>query len=510
MAAKFFLAAMLLVPAVFQDARRFNEAVGLFQKMSASKDPFDRARAASELGNHTFEKVDRTCWQLLSGHLHKELDRENKGRNEEEVSGDVLDACVLALRKITHKEVIDEMTRFAKAPIETPRYRAYLVLGLSVHGALKDLAELADDKAPHVSIAAVDALTERADKSSLALFLKVIKDDKWHWTAKLAAFRGIDRVGDKEIVDTLIEGLGAVKSSEGRLKDEYVKILKKLVEVDLVSDNPDVWKAAWLAKRDGKALGKHATVVEEPTTFFGLQTKSTRILFVIDRTGSMVAPIQVSPSVPRKKDSPSVPAKESLQETAARGEAEKLKKKYDERQVKTRMDRLKKEFVNTIWDLDEKVWFGVVWYAYQAELWKDHPLPATWVNKLEIIRETDKLQPLGGTNIWDGLEMAYKMMDRKGNYAMLLSGADTFYLMTDGTHNVGKFLNPTARRPEDRCDIPAFLSELRKVNKLRKVVIHTICLGSETPPKEPDMLADPKLMQKIAEETGGEFVHIKG
>ncbi len=92
MAVKLFLASLLLLPAGAQDARKWGEAVAFFQKMSASKDPSDRARSASEVGNATAEKFDKMCWTLVSGLLRQELNRENQGKNEERVSGDVLDA----------------------------------------------------------------------------------------------------------------------------------------------------------------------------------------------------------------------------------------------------------------------------------------------------------------------------------------------------------------------------------------------------------------------------------
>jgi HEAT repeat protein len=527
MAAKLVLAALVLAPAgAAQDARKWAEAAGFFQKMSASKDASDRARAASELGNATGEKYDKACWQMVSGLLRQELGRENQGKNEERVSGDVLEACVGAFRKISNKDVLAEMAKVAKNKGEGPRVRVYVVYGLAPAADLKDLTELADDRFFHVQIAALDALAERADKSSADTFLKVIRDEKRPWEAKLAALKGLEQTGDEKCVDALIEGLGKVKGDEGRLKDEYVRILKKLVGVDLNTDDPNGWKAAWTAKKEGQdAKPAEGQTVAEPVEFFGLKTKSTRIIFVLDRTGSMAVPLKAPPPMKKPdppKKGPEVATggkKESREEAAARAEAEKLKRKVDERPVQTRMDALKKEFINTIWNLNEKVWFGVIWYEGNPQPWKEQLLPATWPNKLEIIRETEKLQPSGPTNIWSGLETAYKMvemphrpdvmqMDKKGNYATMLAGADTFYLMTDGAHNTGKFVNEKATTPLDVCDVPAFVGELRKVNKLRKVIVNAICLGSEAP--TPDLLPDPKLMQKIAEETGGEFVHVKG
>ena len=522
------LALIVALPVCAQDARKWAEAVGYHQKFPVSKDAADRAAGVKGLGEATIEKTDKMCWQLVSAQLRQELSRESDGKNEDKVSGLVLDACVEALRKITKKEAVEEMTKAAKNKGDAPRFRAHLVWALSARGDLKDLTDLADDKAPHVQIAALDSLADRGDASSIDLFFRVLRDDKRTWEQKLSALRGIAKAGDEKVVEPLIEGLGKVKLEEGRLKDDYLKILRKLVGIELESDDPNLWRAAWTAKKDGKDPAKpgEGDTIAEPTEFFGLKTKSTRVIFVLDRTGSMGCPLKGQPEPkpavkepPKKREVATGGKKEPPEVAAARDEAARIKKKYDDRKVETRIDGLKKEFINTVWNLSDKVWFGVIFYEANTQPWKDHLVPATWPNKLEIIKETDKLQPSGGTNIWGALEHAYRyveqpmrpdlmQVDKKGNYATLIAGADTFFLMTDGAHNIGKFVRDNAKDPTDACDIPAFIGELRKVHRLRKVVINTICLGSDAP--QPELKPDPVLMKKIAEETGGEFTQIKG
>ena len=517
--------ALLLVLAAPQDAKKWAEGSAYFQKFSASKDAGDRAAAAKSLGDATGEKTDKIAWQLLTAHLRQELDRDKDGRNEDKVSGLVLDACIEALRKVALKDAVDMIAKTAKNKAEPPRFRAHLAWALSAHGEIKDLLELADDKSPLVQVGAIDSLADRGEKAALDFFFKVLRDDKRSWEMKVSALRGIDRAGDEKVVDTLIEGLGKVKLDEGRLKDDYVKILKKLVGADFESDDPNIWKAAWTAKKAGQDPEKpEGGTVALPTEFFGLKTKSTRVVFVLDHTGSMASPMkaELMPKMDPPAKKPEVATggkKEPPADVAAREEAAKIKKKYDEKKNETRIDVLKKEFINTLWNLSEKVYFGVIWYERDPQPWKDHLVPATWPNKLEIIRDTDKIVPSGGTNIWGGLEYAFKyveqpqrpdlmQVDKKGNYATLMAGADTFFLMTDGAHNVGKFVRENAKDPSEACDIPAFVGELRKVHRLRKIIINTVCLGSEA--KSPELMSDPKLMQKIADETGGEFVHIKG
>ena len=72
------------------------------------------------------------------------------------------------------------------------------------------------------------------------------------------------------------------------------------------------------------------------------------------------------------------------------------------------------------------------------------------------------------------------------------------FLMTDGKPNTGR-INTTD-------DI---LAELKKVNRLRKVTVHTICVGDVPPGGATLDSVDPVFLKKIADLSSGEFVHIK-
>lgn len=519
------VAGILCLPASAQDDKAWAEAMATWNRLSGSKDAADRARAVEEVGSATSDKRDKQAVGMILGMLQAELARDKQGKAEEAVSNDVLDACVAALKKITNAEATETLIKNAKNKGQAPRVRIYIIWamgGMTGDATEKALVELADDAQPTVTIAAVDSLKERKSKQT-DLYLKILKDAKRTWEVKLSAIQALDATiteSDTKAVEALIDGLASCKADEGRVKDEYFKLLTKLVG-EVKSDEPGAWRTAWAAKQKGEKPNQDGGTVAEPTEFFGNKTKSTRIIFVLDRTGSMAAPLNWKPE---KKDPGKEPPsmatggqKENPADVQAREAAKKIKEDYDKREVKCRMDALKREFINTIYYMDPRVHFTVIWYEASQQPWKDQLVPATWANKLEIIKETDKLNPSGGTNVWGGLEYAYKLIeqpnrpdvvavDKKGNYATVINGADTFFLMTDGAHNTGKFVKPNAQ-PGDSCDVQAFIAELRKVNKLRKVIINTVCLGSEPNGFE---RPDASLMQSIATETGGTFVHIKG
>jgi hypothetical protein len=169
---------------------------------------------------------------------------------------------------------------------ETPRFRMYVLWALGARGDPRDFAEFADDpRQPLLQVAALDALAERTDPSSADLFLRVLQETEHPWEAKFAALLGIEKIEDERLVEPLIEFLGKCRPDEGRLKDLYLRILKKRTGADLSTDDPNAWRSAWTARKAGAEPGKTAPdTVAEPTEFYGLKTRSTRIVFLLDHT----------------------------------------------------------------------------------------------------------------------------------------------------------------------------------------------------------------------------------
>jgi len=507
-----------------QDDRKWAEALLAHQRQSGSKDSAERARGVSLLGEATDEKHDKACLQLVGAQLRQELGRDPQGRNEERVAGAVLEACVGALQKIRQKDVVADMLRLARNRAESLPVRVHVIWGLARAGAPQDLSELADDRTPQIQVAAVDALCEKGAAAADAL-MKILNDPKRPWEARVGAVRGLEKIGGELAVEALLQSLAAMKAEPGRPKDDVVRSLWKAAGIDLATDDPALWREAWDAKKKGQAApaaAANAPPGEVPIEFFGIQARSARVVFVLDRTGSMSSPFKAAAIQARKlppKD-PAPGAKEPHQDVAARNEADRIRRKHASRALETRMDAFKREFIQAVWDLEGHVWFGVVWYEANVQPWKDRLVQATWPNKLEIISEVDRIQPSGGTNIWAGLEFALRMagsdgrpdsvqVDKRGNYTTLLGGADTIFLMTDGAHNVGEFVNDKATTPMDACEKDEFVAEVRKLNRLRRIRIHTVCLGGGSP-SQPDSFPDPDLMKRIADETGGLFAHVRG
>ncbi len=504
----------------------WGDALGYASKFGGSKEAGERATSASKLAVGMDGKHDKQAVQLLLTILQNECARDGGGKKEDEVSGEVLLNCEDSLKKTGLKEALDIVIQQAtKNP--NPRVRFHIARALGgVKGddAVKALIALATDKEPKVVIGAADGLAEQANETTLDVILKVLKDKNAPWEAKLSLIAAVDKIDKADkCMDALIEILGIFTSDQARLKNALLAVMGKFCGVkEPKSDDANWWKTAWTAKKAGKDPDdKSSGTTVEPTEFFGLKAKSTRIVFILDRTGSMDDPCTFPPEDPKKP--PVKPTEETGNNTkkdpveeGSRLEAEKLFKKWNEMKVSKKIEGLKKNFTRTIYALDKRVNFGVIWYESVAQPWKQELVPATWANKLDCLKEIDKLSPSGPTNVWSGLECAYKMVeqpnrpdivqiDKKGNYATVIKGADTFFLMTDGNHNTGKFVGSGGTLGPD---VNAFIAEVKKVNALRKVIVHVIALGDLGAGGDPLTQTSLNFLQKIADATGGSFVHI--
>ena len=495
-----------------QDEKAWAEALAYFEKFGISKDPVERRQAVEEISRVLTEKHEKQILPMLVALLRNEFAREGAGgRSEEKVSGDLLEALQRLLRKFASKESIAEMTKLAKQPRENLRVRAQLLWALAEKGDLKDFTELVDDKNPMLQIAAIDGLVERGEAASIPLYLRVLSEPRT-WEVKWAALLGLEKKADDTILEALIDNLARCKVEEGRLKDLYIRILKKVLQSELDTDDANAWKSAWQAKKSGTEAAPGSTIADM-TQFYGLKTRSTRLIFVLDKTGSM-SDAASEPERPLYKLATEASGvdKDPAPERAAREECAKVVKRWAALTPKTRIEVAKKELINTLYVLSPKVHFNVIWFESVPSPWRQELVPATWMNKMEAIQATDKVVASGGTNLWDALELAFRMIesaqakpgpatvaiDKKVNYATATNGVDTMFLMSDG--------RPTMGRIATTDDV---IFELRKVNRLRKVTIHTVCMGDRPPGTAIIDGPDPAFLKRIADQNNGDFVQIR-
>src|SRR5690606_27564718 len=137
--------------------------------------------------------------------------------------------------------------------------------------------------------------------------------------------------------------------------------------------------------------------------FYGIESHSTRVLFVLDFSGSM------------KWAGSDVDAKV------------------------TKIDVLRREMKKSLAGLPDGATVNVIGFSGGVRPWKKEPQVRSGKTAAEALLWVEKAPVDGGTNIGDALEAAFRMMG--AGFAKDRSEApayDTVFFMTDGKPSVGK------------------------------------------------------------------------
>jgi Mg-chelatase subunit ChlD len=201
---------------------------------------------------------------------------------------------------------------------------------------------------------------------------------------------------------------------------------------------PGTWKEWWTKAREEFTIPDQAVAIASSqagmTTYHGVPVLSNRIVFLLDRSGSMG-------------------------ETSGSD---------------TRMEQAKKELSRVLSQLNPAAQINMIFFDDKVEPWHKGLLPIKTHLK-DAQAAVANVVPRGQTNIFDSLDFAFSHKE-----------ADTIYLLSDG--------DPTAGRIIDPDDI---LKEIRRVNRLRQIVIHTISFGASP------------FLKRLAEQNGGQYVEMR-
>ncbi|HLF94923.1 MAG TPA: HEAT repeat domain-containing protein [Planctomycetota bacterium] len=253
------------------------------------------------------------------------------------------------------------------------------------------------------------------------------------WPIRVVAIRGLAKLKTKEAVDLLVDRMA---KEEGRLLAECGDALRAATGKGL-GYAPGGWKEWWTNNRE--AFEFPDKVAAQPggagaTTYHGVPVLSNRMAFVVDISGSMSETI---------------------------GE-------------QTRMELAKKELARVLSSLGKDATVNLIFFDDRIEPFAKQLIPAK-SNLTKMLQILAQIQPRGTTNIYDSLEVAFQHKD-----------VDTIYLLSDGDPTAGKLIDPS--------DI---LREVRRLNRLRQIVIHTIAI-----PTSP-------FLKALAEQNGGHYVEVK-
>ncbi len=171
--------------------------------------------------------------------------------------------------------------------------------------------------------------------------------------------------------------------------------------------SPSASQASYVPKRHLK-----------PSHYYGIEIHAKRLLFVIDRSGSM--------------------------NEAASGTR--------------RIDLAKRELVTALQGLDERCQFGILVFDSDVRHWKEDLVLASDSNKRNAIRFVERLSAGSRTNTYGALRRALEFDDQ----------LEAIFLLTDGQPTIGMLTNPTA-----------ILIDILRRNEYKHITLNSVAIAVE-------------------------------
>lgn len=301
------------------------------------------------------------------------------------------------------------------------------------------------------------------------------------WRADMALVRFLDDFRSIEAIPalvTVLERFAAhpeeVKSGKlsGLLMYQAHELLVSMTGAVYPATAPDKWRAFWDSERDKLSVGQKKPPSSNTGTvasgFCGIPVEGTRVVFVLDLSGSMQWNMDT-----QDKD-----GKKALTK---------------------RVDFAKRELIRAMDQISPNAQFNLITFNGnpKCEEWKKDLVPANERNREAFKKYVEEMRADGGTNLWSGLEAALKIKSLTlGNrYA---TNIDELFVLSDGAPTVGEVTDPIE-----------ILKLVGDCNKFANVRVNTIFISSATPkdaPPQPPMAISPaELMRKMAEQNGGKF-----
>lgn len=350
--------------------------------------------------------------------------------------------------------------------------------GAAVQGQVQALTQLLDAAA---QLRESDPKSELDAIRATATALGKVRD----WRVATDLIRFLDRHRAVDAVPALIGVLEAAvqpanqpgKSGKPEergtrfLQAEAHRVLRSMTGAVFGVDDAARWRAFWEAEKDKLAVVPRSTSDSAANAtvaggFFGIPVLGRRVVFVLDRSGSMQAP------APRAGD------------TAA-GEAG----------VRTRLDVAREECWNAVKDMAPDTYFNVIVFSSGVDTWKPDLVPATPSNKGALRNYLERLKSDGSTNLWGGLSTGMKMRTAASN-SSYREPVDEIFLLSDGYPSSGEI-----------TDAYQIVERVEDQNRHAGIRINTVFIGAEPSPL--DQFAQPgggALMRELAERNKGAFV----
>jgi len=324
-------------------------------------------------------------------------------------------------------------------------------------------------------LTAIDALGDSGDEEAADGLIPFLKAPRWQ--IRVAVVEALGNLRKKVAVPALIEAMGR---EEGRVREDILETLQAMTGLDK-ADNPAVWRNWWnenkdlplrgMKKKKGrrgkspharpagrKRAGKSAAgwrSRQEGTSFYGIQTKSKHIVYILDHSGSMQLP--ASPS----------------EQSGNEGTAGLIK-----------VEVAKNELLKSIESLPPDATFNILFYNDHYTVFKERMVKANGANKREARDYISGITASSSTNIYDTLERAFQIGGQGAVDRAYKVNFDTIFFLTDGS--------PTSGKTTDTGEI---LAEVDRWNKTKRIKVHCVGIGQH----------NSRFLQRLAAKTGGKY-----
>jgi len=334
----------------------------------------------------------------------------------------VAETAVAALGERRDASAVPALRRLLRSPGGERRRAAFASLHAIVKAEADWLAEVrAATTDRDLRVLAIDLLAELGDEAFLPAAQALFPDPDWR--VRAAAYDFCRRVRSVSTIPLLLDRLGVER---GRMLQDVVDALVALTGQDLRSERQ--WRDFWadhaagfqLAKVAASAARKRTRSDDASTTrtYYSLPVVSTAVMFVVDHSGSMAAPVGTGGT--------------------------------------TRLEEAKRQLVRVLGSTPDGYRVGVVTFDTNVQTLQDRLVELNERTRSDLVGRVQALRIGSATNVHDGLAAAFADPD-----------VDTIYLLTDGAPSTGPIVEPAALR-----------AAVARWNRTRRIRIHTIAIGA--------------------------------
>lgn len=410
------------------------------------------------------DRLSSAEWKEIEGATEQALAKNDKDALKDALERATKDQSVRALRLV-------EKVAQASEPSLAACSKA--AAALDDKAARKELRkDVANAKAPPRVRAMLAAALHASDKEDEAVLAKLVLDPSEDVT--IPAIRELASAKLDSAVEPLVLAMEKQDGARGPAWEELRYALADLLARKLGSGAE--YRARWnalKAKGGLKAIGgpddpappKAEPAKGAPRTveLFGQEVACTRVVFILDVSGSMT-----------EVDDPTI---ELPPETKSR---EPKKGEVDPR---SRIERAKRELKKVLKGLPKTAKVNLIAFSTAVRLWRSGNPPV--LHQLDDATREDAMKFVD-TFSAEGTTVTDEALAR----AFDVEGAHCFYLLSDG--------EPT-KDGTNRIPTDTILNLIAERNASRHVRIHTLGFKG----------ADPEFMKAVASATGGEYSDIK-